>query len=557
MKHFTLLLSCLFLSFTLSAQYTWDGGGDGTSWNDAMNWDRDEVPALDSMVIFTTDVTVTGTAPNNPISVRINSQADVVLDLDLTVGNGITDQHAITFGDTCSLTVATGRTITANTEIGKHTMAIFGGSEMVAVTIDAGATFESVAGLSGINLANGASTVTNNGTVIMRQGLRDGIRVVGNFINNGTVTGEALERDLFNVKDGGILTNSASGTITSDQPGDDGIDLLTEASFVNDGVLMLTAKDNASSGNNPISVGNTTTAASFVNNSDNVTLSGGGGAGDLSGRALSVDTLGVFTNNGSITLIGGDDGSRLSIKGSAENALNGIIDFAEGRFNVNVIGTFVNNGLVRSTRDGAGGFVTGIATNNGFYDYSMSNQFASGAMGTITDNGISLNNNDTRVNARNECAADIASTPYEWFLNGVAYATASDTGLLAFAEESLLADSVILTTTIPGVEITVFNICEAAVMTSGVFSPSVTAEIISVFPNPVRSSGVVTLDLSSLSADVHTFRIINISGQLLGEYQLSGGGNADLPLNNLKPGTYFINAITTDGPVLSRLVVTN
>lgn len=105
MKHFTLLLSCLFLSFTLSAQYTWDGGGDGTSWNDAMNWDRDEVPALDSMVIFTTDVTVTGTAPNNPISVRINSQADVVLDLDLTVGNGITDQHAITFGDTCSLKI--------------------------------------------------------------------------------------------------------------------------------------------------------------------------------------------------------------------------------------------------------------------------------------------------------------------------------------------------------------------------------------------------------------------------------------------------------------------
>lgn len=547
------------MSFSLAAQYTWDGGGDGTSWNDAMNWARDEVPATDSMVVFSIDATVTGTAPNNPISVRIATQANVVLDLDLTVGNGVTEEHAITFGDTCSLTIGasgTMRTITANTKNNKHGLAIFGGSEMVAVTVSEGSTLDLVSGVSGINLANENSTVINNGGIFLREGLNDGIRVVGTFVNNGTVTGSALDRDLFNVKDGGILNNTATGMIVSDQPGDDGIDLLTGASFVNDGGLMLTAKDNASSGNNTIAVGNGTAAATFVNNSDNVILNGGGGDGDLSGRALAVDTLGLFTNTGNITISGGDAGSRLHVKGSAENALNGIIDLTDGRFNANGAGTFVNNGLLKSTRDGAGGFASGTAINNGFYDYSMSNTFASGAMGTIIDNGFSLNNNDVRVNARGECTVDLANAPYEWFLDGESYATASDTGAFAFAENSLIADSVVLTTTIPGVEVKVINICDAAVMTSGVFSPGVLAETVRVYPNPVARGGVVTLDLSSLRTVPVTFRMVNTFGQLIKTYEFIGGANATLPLENLKPGTYFLSARGIDRPVLARVMVT-
>jgi hypothetical protein len=559
MKFFFTLLGCLFLSFSLSAQFVWDGGGDGTSWDDAMNWARDEVPATDSMVVFSIDATVTGAAPNNPISVRIATQTNVVLDLDLTVGNGTTAEHAIAFGDTCSLTIGVAgspRTITSNTKNNKHGLVVFGGSEMVTITISEGSTFEVVSGVSGINLANVESTFTNNGNLVLGSGVKDGVRVVGSFINNGMVTGTGLTRDLFNVKDGGRLVNSVTGTIISNQPEDDGIDLLSGASFVNDGALMLTAKDDASSGNNTISVGNATTPATFVNNGTNVILNGGGGADDRSGRALAVDTLGVLTNNGTITLSGGDIGSRLYVKGAAENALNGTIDLTDGRFNVNTIGTFTNNGLVKTTRDGAGGFVTGTAINNGFYDYSMSNQFASGAMGTIIDKGFSLNNNDVRVNAQGECSVDLANAPYEWFLDGESYATASDTGAFTFTESSLIADSIILTTTIPGVEVKVVNICDAAVIPNGVFNPMVLAEMIRVYPNPVARDGVVTLDLSNMRPAPVTFRMMNAFGQLVGQYELIGGTDTPLPIDNLKPGTYFLSAVGLDRPVLARVVIT-
>lgn len=558
MKRFSILFSCLFLSLSLSAQYIWDGGGDGTSWDDAANWTRDEVPATDSLVSFQIDATVTGTAANNPIGIRIGNRANVVLNLDLTVGNGVTAEHAITFGDTCSLTIgAAGSTptIVANTKNNKHGLAIFGGSEMAAFTINEGATFELISGVSGINLANANSTVTNNGNIVFGEGLKDGARVVGTFTNNGTITGGAVERDLFNVKDGGVLNNSSTGMIISDQPGDDGIDLLTGASFVNDGGLMLTAKDNASSGHAAIAVGNTTTAASFVNNSDNVVLNGGGGDGDLSGRTLAVDTLGVMINNGIITISGGDAGSRLHVKGSAENALNGIIDLTDGRFNVNGAGRFVNNGLVKSSRDGSGGFVTGTAINNGFYDYSMSNSFAAGSLGTIVDKGFSLNNNDVRVNARGECSVDLVNAPYEWFLDGVSYATASDTGAFAFQPMSLTADSLVLTTTIPGVEVKVINICQEAVETSGIFSPEIQAVNLRVYPNPIQRGRAVTLDLSSFRTEPLSFQVFNAFGQSYGTYELMGGSTSTLPANNWKPGTYLVFSVATDRKFVARVVV--
>ncbi|WP_020571392.1 hypothetical protein [Neolewinella persica] len=558
MKYFSFLLGCLFLSCSLSAQYIWDGGGDGTSWNDALNWDRDEVPATDSMVVFSVDATVTGTAPNNPVSVRINSQANVILDMDLTVGNGNTAEHAITFGDTCSLVIGasgTMRTIVANTTNNKHGMVIFGGSEMVNITVSEGSTFELVSGVSGINLANANSTITNNGSIILREGLKDGVRVVGTFINNGTVTGDALERDLFNVKDGGVLNNSSTGMIISDQPGDDGIDLITGASFLNDGTLMLTAKDNASSGNNAIVVGNPTSAANFVNNSTSVVLNGGGGDGDLSGRTLSIDTLGLMTNNGVITISGGAEGSRLYVKGNATNAVNGTIDLTDGRFNVSTAGTFTNNGLVKTTREGSGGFVTGVAVNNAFFDYTRSNQFAAGSMGIIVDMGFSLNNNDVRVNAMGACTVDLVNAPYEWFLNGMSYATASDTGAFTFAPMSLIADSVMLTTTIPGVEIKVVNVCQEAVQTNGVFSPAVRAVDLRAYPNPIRRDEAIKLDLSGFRTESISFRVVNAFGQNYGTYQLIGGGTATLSPAGWSPGTYLISSVSTKRRFVARVVV--
>jgi hypothetical protein len=53
MKKITTLLSFIFLlvSFSLTAQtLVWDGGGDGSTWSDANNWNPDQAPGADDYV---------------------------------------------------------------------------------------------------------------------------------------------------------------------------------------------------------------------------------------------------------------------------------------------------------------------------------------------------------------------------------------------------------------------------------------------------------------------------------------------------------------------------
>lgn len=556
MKFSAIFLFFCLLGGSLSAQYIWDGGGDGTSWDDALNWNNDEVPATDSTVIFRNDATVTGTTGTAiPLQIRINANTSVILDLDLTVGNGTTNEHGFVLADTSSLILGSGteaRHIVANVNPGRHGILIAGGTDGASVTVAEGTTFEVFSAVSGINLANATSTVTNNGIIGIFTGVRDGFRITGTFVNNGRISGTQVGRDLFNVKDGGVLTNSETGTIVSFQAGDDGVEILTEATFTNNGVLDVIASNEGGSGNSCIAVGNGEAPAFFINNG-NFALLGGGDSLDV--RAVTVDSLGQLDNNGRLILYGGNDGSRLFVSGTANNNLNGRIDLDNGRFNVQAGGTFTNNGWVKTTREGSGGFVNGTAINNAFFDYATSNSFAGGTEGNIIDKGISLNNNDTIVNARNQCVADLANTSYEWFLDGVSYATASDTGALAFAEMSLIVDSIVLTTTIPGVSITVRNICGEAVMTNGVFSPRIQAEALTVYPNPAGRNTALTLDLSGMPLAPLDFRVVSAFGQTIGEYRLMGGSLVSLPTTGWKPGAYVVTSVGEERLLVARILV--
>ena len=53
----------------LLAIIAWDGGGDGTSWNQAANWDGDVLPGADDDVIID--------LPDQDVTVRINSSVTV------------------------------------------------------------------------------------------------------------------------------------------------------------------------------------------------------------------------------------------------------------------------------------------------------------------------------------------------------------------------------------------------------------------------------------------------------------------------------------------------
>jgi hypothetical protein len=86
-----LFLLPLLLSHLPAALITWDGGGDGTTWQDPANWDGDVVPTeIDDVVIDDPAdpvITVSGS-----LTVRsLNCEEDIVFggNLTLTGGNSV------------------------------------------------------------------------------------------------------------------------------------------------------------------------------------------------------------------------------------------------------------------------------------------------------------------------------------------------------------------------------------------------------------------------------------------------------------------------------------
>lgn len=65
---YAIIIACVFLvttAFQLSAQQvTWDGGGDGVSWNDANNWNPNAIPVSTDSVTIDADVSVTLSGSN-------------------------------------------------------------------------------------------------------------------------------------------------------------------------------------------------------------------------------------------------------------------------------------------------------------------------------------------------------------------------------------------------------------------------------------------------------------------------------------------------------------
>jgi hypothetical protein len=117
----TLMLLLLTTAPSLFAQSTWDGGGDGTSWNDPLNWDTDTVPLSGADVIFNTNTTVTVTnIPASPYfvnnftvssgTVTLNNNLDIHGNLSVASGAGFVGASGttITFNGTTTQSIGAG-----------------------------------------------------------------------------------------------------------------------------------------------------------------------------------------------------------------------------------------------------------------------------------------------------------------------------------------------------------------------------------------------------------------------------------------------------------------
>lgn len=529
---------CQFLLMTtfIAAQSVWDGGGDGTSWNDALNWDNDMLPTSDSIVEFNNDVVVTGTADLGPARITVKGQSTVTLDLDINIGNGMLDEHAIVVSSASSLIFGAGtaRNFVLNPSSTKQGIAVFGGSDSVLVHITTEAIVQIPQALNGINMANTTSSFINDGTILIESEVKNGIKTSCNFTNNGSITMVNPITDGI-VVGAGSFTNSANSNIIITKPADDCIDLSGESMFINMGMLSLVAQDSAGSGNNALSIGTDMIEATFLNEGS---LDVDGGDKD-NGRAVAVLEMGSFTNHGTATFTGGGANNRLHNKGISENGLNAVLDLQDGRININA-GSLTNNGLIKTTYDGAGIFNSGTAVNNAFFDYANSNNFASGSNGTTEDNGISLNNNTQIINGGGSCMLDIAEATYEYFEGANSLGTTDETGALTLGTEVLSADSVAVTTTIPGVELIIKNVCTEAVITSSVFDLGNEVLAMKVYPSLVEEGQMMTIDLSAFPAKNIRLQIYNLSGQLVGEEMTFGAEEISISIDNFALGLHFL-----------------
>lgn len=550
-----LIMALLCLTATSFAQTIWSGAGDGTSWDDTQNWESGALPAAGAFVEFAQSATITGTATDAPIQIKVRSGAIVVLDLDLTIGNGLVEEHAVVINANSGITFGTpggNRNISINTAVNKQGVAIFGGSDNASVAIAESTTLNLLQGQFGINVSNPLSTLTIQGTVNAGSNVQTGIKSVGTALNYGTINFENVSSDGI-LGAGGTFDNEVSGVITITKPADDGLELKTGTVFTNKGTLSITVADEANAGNNGISIGTTDESATFSNESENASIDGGIGP---DGRGVAVNDLGAFFNGGTISFTGGNSGSRFFVKGTAVNAKGATIELTDGRFNVNEIGSFTNRGMIKSTRDGSGGLANGTAVNEAFFDYENSNNFAVG-MGMITDEGISVNDSaDINIDAMESCVVKLTSESYEWFEDGQSIATADSDGMLTFPAASLMNDPAVLTTSYEGVEITIHNFCEEAFGgTVNVWEPNINVTHLPLFPTVVSSGQGLTVDLRNFIGQNLTFQLMSLHGQLLGSFLLQGGQMNNIELPKMTKGHFILRYQGADKALIGRFFV--
>lgn len=476
MQRFLLSLFSLFLVTSLSAQTSlvWDGEID-TDWNNAMNWNPNQVPTAADTAVFNMALTVTGATPGTAKMLRLFTGNTVIFDLDLNIGDGATPGNTVELQSGSRLVLENNRTLTITPEAGSNGIQI-GSTGTTTVNIKGTATLNITGGRHAINMNNPDAEFVMRGTTNIVTPTGVGVRLVsgtfdnrgglnitgstsfgidntGTFINTassttvisidgagadairnrvgGTFTNEkdiTLDNSSGATVDGicteGDFINTDNGTITISDMGDDGVEI--DGSFDNAGTVNITLKSGAVNSNYGIVVGTAVDAGVLINSSNNsINVDGG----DAVGRGILVDDAGSVSNTGTITLTGGDDGGRITTRGIFTNELLATLDLTDGR--VNNGGTLTNNGLIVSTRGGSGIFSTGTSNNNAFFSYDGSNTFANGS-GTVNEMGISLNQFSARVIDITDGGAvvDIAEVPYTWTYNGVPIGTADATGLL-------------------------------------------------------------------------------------------------------------------------------
>ncbi len=417
MKKFNQTLKNLFFtliliggSIQLNATYIlWDGGGDGSTWNDPLNWDGDVVPGLgDDVDIVGFDVVVAANATASSVEIRSGGS--------LTVNGGVT------------------LTLTGNTDT-------------APANNDAA-----------LDISSSSASVTNDGTIIISDSVNDGISSRGTFNNNGIIMISDFDDDGLAVDDasstGSTFTNTGTVAVTMASGGkgeDEGIFINDESTLLNTGNGLITITVTGAG-----DVGLATENGGILNNQATISISGSRDHGIMLRTGTGgTDGPSSVDNSGTITITGNNldtdaDGIRIREASSVTNSGNIIlVDNDDEGIQVDDACTFTNSGTVDisgSSQHGMELFGTFNNMTGALYQAADCGFDDAAALGDgIRCQDLAIFNNDGDIRIDNSGSEDIETETIASFVNtaNASFAPGSSPGDLEIRDDFDLGTSTV------------------------------------------------------------------------------------------------------------------
>lgn len=353
---------CLLMAFwaisSFGAPITFNGAGDGTTWEDPTNWDSGSLPtAADDVFIngnfnvtLSTAASIRNLSISNTAELQVNASADLSIANSVDIGTGF--GGAIVLSDDAKL-INDGTLDIQDVNDGGDGINLVDNSYFEnngTVTIqnmsDDGIELDNTASLKNtgtINIDNveseglqqdDDSQVVNEGIININDADGDGICMDDSdvvFTNSGAINISSIGDNAIELDDG-LFTNSLTGIIRLFDLSDKGLDIMDDGTFDNLGEMSIVISD----------------------------------ASDPSDYAVDIESRSTLTNQGllsiSITGMETPDAIFVEANGAAlNNLLCGVIDVqTEHGFAINSGGSLTNEGLISTaftgTHDNGGTF---------------------------------------------------------------------------------------------------------------------------------------------------------------------------------------------------------
>ena len=289
---------------------SWDGGGNGTSWHDPLNWSLDAVPGRTDDVL----ITLAGS-----YTVSVDAPA---LAASLTVGAGNGDQ-TLSLVSLGTLSVGGSATVDTGGTLDLADGLIIGGT--LDIAIDAAVIVNDVGSVCCTSVLDVTAGIVNNGTMLLDGTAAAATVAAGGGLTNGTTGSIEFQGD---ASIDGTLVNNAGGLVAGLGSVCCAAVLNIAGTFTNNGLVELTS-DFAQN------AGITVTGGALTNGGTISILPGAGGGRCITGQ--------IVNQSGGLVTIDAD----LLLDGvGAQHSNLGMISMGLGNVTVSGATSFGNTGLI-------------------------------------------------------------------------------------------------------------------------------------------------------------------------------------------------------------------